>query len=135
MRKSTRVLLAAFGVLLTAGVWAAGRSAGGETANSDTAPETARVVNVEVITATPGSFVDYIRATGEVEALSDVTLSAEETGVIREFFVDKGAWVEQGASIAKIDDAVLKAQVDEARAAAGLAREQHERQRRVWEES
>src|SRR3990172_6704214 len=135
MRKSTRVWLSAVGVLATAGVWAAGRSAGGETADTETAPDAARVVNVEVLTATPGSFVDYIRATGEVEALSDVTLSAEETGVIREFFVAKGAWVEQGKPIAKIDDAVLKAQVEEARAAAGLAREQYARQRRVWEES
>ena len=135
MRKSTRVWLSAVGVLATAGVWAAGRSAGGETADTETAPDAARVVNVEVLTATPGSFVDYIRATGEVEALSDVTLSAEETGVIREFFVAKGAWVERGKPIAKIDDAVLKAQVEEARAAAGLAREQYARQRRVWEES
>jgi len=135
MRTSTRVWLTALGVLATAGVWAAGRAAGGETADAETAPEAARVVNVEVITATPGSFVDYIRATGEVEALSDVTLSAEETGVIREFFVAKGAWLGQGEPIAKIDDAVLKAQAEEARAAAGLAREQYQRQRRVWEES
>lgn len=110
-------------------------SADGETANEQTAAEAARVVNVEVITAAPGSFVDYIRATGEVEALHDVTLSAEESGVIREFFVAKGAWVERGASIARIDDAVLAAQVNEARAAARLAQEQYERQRRVWEES
>jgi len=135
MRKNTRIWLTALGVLVMAGVWAAARSAGGDVANTDTAPESARVVNVEVITATPGSFVDYIRTTGEVEALSDVTLSAEETGVIREFFVAKGAWVGQGEPIAKIDDSVLKAQVEEARAAAGLAREQYRRQRRVWEES
>jgi RND family efflux transporter MFP subunit len=135
MRKSTRTWLTALGVLATAGVWAAGRSAGGATASSDTTEVAARVVNVEVMTVTPGPFVDYVRTTGEVEALNDVTLSAEETGVIREFFVAKGAWVGQGEPIARIDDAVLKAQVEEARAAAGLAREQYERQRRVWEES
>lgn len=137
MVRGTRMWIAAFGVLAAAGVgtWMAGcRPADGEAANQPAA-ETARVVNVEVITATPGAFVDYIRTTGEVEALSDVTLSAEETGVIKQFFVAKGAWVAQGAPIAKIDDAVLQAQVEEARAAARLAQEQYDRQRRVWEES
>jgi RND family efflux transporter MFP subunit len=92
-------------------------------------------VNVEVATVAPGPFVDYVRATGEVEAWSDVTLSAEEPGVVRQFYVAKGAWVQPGAPVAKIDDAVLTAQIEEARAAARLAQEQYERQRRVWEES
>jgi RND family efflux transporter MFP subunit len=94
-----------------------------------------RVVNVEVITVEPSWFTEYVRVTGEVEAVGDVVVSAEEGGVIRVFFVEKGAWVDRGQPIAKIDDAVLAAQVREARAAAQLAREQYERQRAVWEES
>jgi RND family efflux transporter MFP subunit len=93
-----------------------------------------RVVNVEVTTAVPTAFTDVIRVTGEVGALNDVTLSAEESGVIVELFRDKGAAVRAGDGLMKIDDAVLSAQVTEARAAAAVAREQYERQRRVWEE-
>jgi membrane fusion protein (multidrug efflux system) len=95
----------------------------------------ARVVNVEIEPARSTTFQDYIRITGEVEALHDVTLSAEESGPIAEFLVAKGARVAAGQAIAKIDDEVLSAQVDEARAMANLAREQYERQKRVWEES
>ncbi|MBI2401421.1 MAG: efflux RND transporter periplasmic adaptor subunit [Gemmatimonadetes bacterium] len=138
MLKHRRTWIGAVVAMLAVGVgtWVAGcRPADGETANEQTTAETARTVNVEVVAVAPGPFVEYIRATGEVEALSDVTLSAEESGVVREFYVAKGAWVRQGEAIAKIDDAVLKAQVEEARAATRLAQEQYDRQRRVWEES
>lgn len=94
----------------------------------------ARVVNVEATAVTLSSFVDFVRTTGEVEALYDVTVSAEESGAIARFLVEKGAQVGRGQVIAKIDDAVLAAQVNEARALAEIAQEQYERQRRLWEE-
>ena len=53
----------------------------------------ARVVNVEVMQLAPESFVDYVRITGEVEAFHDITISAEETGTILGFAVEKGARV------------------------------------------
>ncbi len=125
----TRWMLA----LLVAGAAAACQPADSAPPAED--PEAfARVVKVQVRVVEPGDFLDYIRATGEVEAVNDVILSAEESGVIREFYVAKGAAVEAGQAIAKIDDAVLAAQAAEARAAAQLAEEQYERQRQVWEE-
>jgi RND family efflux transporter MFP subunit len=99
-----------------------------------TAPEGARVVNVEATPVTLSSFVDFVRTTGEIEALYDVTVSAEESGAIARFLVAKGSTVRRGQVIAKIDDAVLVAQVNEARALAEIAQEQYERQRRLWEE-
>jgi RND family efflux transporter MFP subunit len=93
-----------------------------------------RIVNVGVTPVTPREFVDYVRLAGEVEALHDVTVSAEESGVISAFVVLKGAWVRRGQVIARIDDAVLRGQVDEARALADIADEQFERQRRLWED-
>ncbi|UCC71240.1 MAG: efflux RND transporter periplasmic adaptor subunit [Gemmatimonadota bacterium] len=93
-----------------------------------------KTVNVEVQPVTRTDFTSYIRLTGEVEALNDVTLSAEESGVIERFFVEKGNYVRSGAALAKIRDNVLRAQVEEAMAAAELARERYERQRRLWEE-
>ena len=94
----------------------------------------ARVVNVGVVAVQPSDFKDFIRITGEVEAFSDVTVSAEETGVITRFLVEKGKRVRRGQIIARIDNRILDAQVNEARAAASLAQEQYKRQRRLWEE-
>jgi membrane fusion protein (multidrug efflux system) len=91
-------------------------------------------VNVEVTPVTTDRFTDLLRITGEVAALHDVTLSAEEVGRIAAFPVDKGATVRQGQVIVELDDAVLRAQVAEARATADLAQEQFTRQRQLWED-
>ncbi len=105
-----------------------------ESAASESQATGARVINVEVTPVSLSQFVDFIRITGEVEALHDVTVSAQETGAITRFFVKKGSHVDRGQAIAKIDDAVLDAQVEEARAVAQLAEQQFERQRRLWED-
>ena len=77
-------------------------------------------------------FNDYIRIIGEVEALHDVTVAGEESGVIKQFFVDKGAPVRKNQPIVKLKDDVLAAQVEEAMAVASLAQEQFKRQRELW---
>lgn len=92
-----------------------------------------RVVNVEVTPVGVNQFTDFLRITGEVEAMHDVTLSAEEVGRIAAFRVAKGAVVGAGQVIAELDTDVLRAQVAEAQAAADLAREQFDRQRQLWE--
>ena len=79
-------------------------------------------------------FTSFIKVTGEVEALDDVVISAEETGRILRFYVVKGQRVQRGQRIAKIDDGFIDAQVREARAAAKLAQEEWERRRQLWEE-
>jgi RND family efflux transporter MFP subunit len=130
MRRSNSVQRLILAGLVAGGVAACQPADGAPPADQE---EAVRVVNVQVVTVQPSAFVDYVRATGEVEALSDITVSAEETGVIREFFAAKGAMVSAGQPLARIDDAVLKAQADEARAAAQLAQEQYQRQRQVWD--
>jgi RND family efflux transporter MFP subunit len=103
-------------------------------ASSGTADDAVRVINVEVARVAASGFDDFIRITGEVEAMHDITLSAEETGRIVAFPVPKGTWVEAGAVVAALDDEILGAQVREAREAAQLADETFERQRRLWED-
>lgn len=120
------------GVVLAAALGAGCQSSEGASAGASAA-ESVRVVNVEVTPVGTASFTDFIRVTGDVEAMHDVTLSAEETGRIAAFRVPKGAAVGAGQVIAELDDEVLRAQVAEARAAADLAREQYERQRQLWE--
>jgi membrane fusion protein, multidrug efflux system len=106
----------------------------GETEATQGASATTRVVNVEVLTIEPESFAEFVSVTGTVQANRDVTVSAEETGVVRELLADRGQAVRQGQPLVRLDDRLLRAQYDQARSEAALARETWERQRRLWEE-
>lgn len=97
-------------------------------------PSFQRVINVEVLPLEVQPFQEVIRITGTVRANQDVTLSAEESGVVRELLVPRGAVVRQGDPLVRIDDAVLRSQVREAEARAALARETWERRQRLFEE-
>jgi RND family efflux transporter MFP subunit len=127
----TAVLLtASLAMLLTA----CARGEAGTSEDSAAEQVGARVVNVEVTPVATVEFTGFIRVTGEVEALSDITVAAEESGRVLEFTARKGDRVQQGQAIAKLEDDFLTAQVGEAQAAAQLAREEWERQRQLWEE-
>ena len=94
----------------------------------------ARVVNAEAEPLVPSTFVQYIRVVGEVEALHDVTVSAQESGTIASFLAGKGERVARGQPVTRISSELLDAQVEEARAIAEVAEERFERQRRLWEQ-
>ena len=114
---------------------AAGGCSAEEADGEDERPaETGRVVNVEVTAVAPVEFIEVIRLTGTVGANRDVIVSAEESGVITELLVAKGATVAAGQPIARIDDRLLASQAAQARAQAALAREVWERRRRLFEE-
>lgn len=98
------------------------------------APGFTRVINVEVREVQTEAFREEIRLTGVAWADQDVSVSAEESGVIREVLAEKGSRVSEGQALLKIDDAVLRAQVGQARAQADLAAQTWERRQRLWEE-
>ena len=95
---------------------------------------TSRVINVETAVVETRDFVEVIRLTGIVMADQDVTISAEESGVIRDIFVEKGSAVKEGQRLFRIDDDILKSHVEEATAQAALTNETWERRRRLYEE-
>jgi membrane fusion protein, multidrug efflux system len=94
----------------------------------------ARVVNVEVAHVASEAFAEFVDVTGVVQANRDVVVAAEEAGVVREIIADRGRAVAVGQPIARLDDRLLRAQYDQAKAEAALAEETWERQRRLWEE-
>lgn len=122
-------------VALLLGVTACGNARAGD-APREQAGETGfvRVINVEVAPVTPRRFVEEVLLAGTVAANRDVTVSAEESGAVTGILVDKGARVRAGQAILRIDDRVLRAQVDQARAAAQLAQDTWDRRKRLWEE-
>jgi membrane fusion protein (multidrug efflux system) len=111
-----------------------GKTQGEQPDESTETDEFVKIINVEVENLLPTAFEEFIRLTGTVKAEKDVILSAEESGRVVRFFVDKGDAVRRGAPIAKIDDAIMRATVVEAEAESALAAESYERQREVWEE-
>ena len=121
-------------VALAVSAFAIGCNPSSQTSEAEANDAFIKVVNVEVVLVELSDFTAYIRLTGEVEAMNDVVVSAEESGVVEQIFVEKGEDVRKGSPIAKIRDRVLRAQVEEAEAAAELAQERHERQRQLWEE-
>jgi len=102
--------------------------------DGDIAEAFVRVINVEVRPLATEQFTEEIRLTSVALANQDVQVAAEENGVIRALYVDRGQRVAEGDSIAKIDDRVLVAQVAQARAASELAAQTWERRRRLWED-
>jgi RND family efflux transporter MFP subunit len=93
-----------------------------------------RVINVQVDPVLPELFIERVMLSATVAANRDVTVSAEESGTVTAVLVEKGARVRAGQAVLRIDDRVLRSQVDQARAAAELARETWERRKRLWEE-
>lgn len=96
--------------------------------------EFVRVINVEVTLIATETFVEEIRLTSVAMANQDVMLEAEETGRIVHIYLDRGDRVGAGDRIAKIDDRVLQAQVNQASSAAQLAQQTWERRKRLFEE-
>lgn len=93
-----------------------------------------RTVNVEVMPVTPQRFTEVLAVTATVRANRDVVVAAEESGQISAILVDKGAHVSAGQPLLRIDDALLRTQVQHAQAVADFAQETHARRKRLWEE-
>jgi RND family efflux transporter MFP subunit len=126
-----RLPLSAF-LLLPLGLWGCGGGAQAEGADENAGYT--RVINVEVSRVELETFTEVIRLTGTVQADRDVVISAEESGVIREIMVDKGNRVRAGQAMFRMDDKLLKAQVDQGRALSNLAQETWDRRKRLYEE-
>ena len=120
--------LAAAGLMLSA----CGQADG--TQVQDTSQETARTLNVEVAEVEAQPFTHFVRVVGTVEAERDVTVAAEEGGVVESLLAEKGEVVRVREALVRIDDDVLQAQLDQAEAQAQLAEETWQRRKQLWEQ-
>lgn len=82
---------------------------------------------VDVDTARQSSVIDVVRATGRVEAVQAVELRPDEQGRILRLLFREGQTVAAGRPLVQIDDALLRAQAERARAERDLARQQLDR--------
>lgn len=84
---------------------------------------------VEAAAARSDTVIDAILATGQVEALQSIELKPDVEGRLMQILVREGSLVGRGTPLFKIDDAELKAQVDQLTADRDLARQSLNRTR------
>jgi membrane fusion protein, multidrug efflux system len=90
---------------------------------------------VDVDTARQRPVVDAVRATGRIDAMQAVDLRPDEQGRITALLFREGQFVAKGAPLIKIDDDMLRAQAERAKADRDLAGQQLERMRRLREQN
>lgn len=86
---------------------------------------------VDVDSARRQSVVDAVRATGRIEALQAIELRPDEQGRVIQILFREGQSVAAGTPLVKVDDAMLKAQAERAKADRDLSTQQLERVRRL----
>ena len=86
---------------------------------------------VDVDTARRQSVVDAVRATGRIEANQAIELKPDEQGRITALLFREGQSVTSGTPLVKIDDAMIKAQIERATADRDLSKQQLERVSRL----
>ena len=84
---------------------------------------------VEAAAARSDTVVDAILATGQIEAFQSIELRPDVEGRLIQILVREGSLVSRGTPLFKIDDAELKAQVDQITAERDLARQSLNRTR------
>lgn len=99
------------------------------------------VVRVNTIDVVPQSFEEIIPVTGVLVAPQDASLSAQSAGTVIEI-VEIGARVEKGGVVARLDDRLIKAALEQAKAtrisvtaSADLAEDLFKRQEPLYKDS
>lgn len=90
---------------------------------------------VDADSARRQSVTDAVRATGRIEAISAIELRPDEQGRVTALLFQEGQYVAKGAPLLRIDDAMLRAQANKARAERDLARQQLARVERLREQN
>lgn len=105
----------------------------GANEQTDAALETVtKVVNVNVENLKFEPFTSYIRLVGEVKSIDDIRYSAEVNGKLLYYKVEEGGLVKAGQVFAKIDDEMLKKDVERMEANVAASRENFERLETIW---
>lgn len=96
--------------------------------------ELVRNVNVQTEVLQPREFERYLRLVGTVSSENDVIISSEVSGRIERYYRPKGAQVQKGENILKIEDSKLLSEKARLEAQTEQAREQYQRLKQVFEE-
>ncbi len=93
-----------------------------------------RLIPVETVTVEKDRFEDFIRLSGNVEAIDDATISAESSGRILSIR-ERGERVRKGGVIARLDDRLMQAQHEAAKTGFELANDTFNRLEALYADS
>ena len=113
----------------------AGAGGPGKAAAGAGGPPSMPPMPVDVDTARVRPIIDAVRATGRIEAVQAVQLRSDEQGRVTAILFHEGQVVPRGASLVRIDDAMLRAQAERADAERDLARQQLARVQRLRDQN
>ena len=88
---------------------------------------------VKTVILKPQSFSNYLNLTGTVIARNHVSIIVEEAGTLSKVRKDKGHYARSGEVLATLDNAVLKAQYEQAEAAQRQAELSHSSRKVLYE--
>lgn len=94
-----------------------------------------RAVSVETMKVSGSEFTDYIPVIGTVKAEQSTNLSSSEGGKIEQIVKDKGSRVNKGDTIVIIENDVLKATLDAAKAQYDLDEITSQKQEQIYKEN
>ena len=116
-----------------------GESAAESASNGPTG--SARTIRVSAIEMVPSSFEEILPITGSLSAPQDASLSSQTAGTIVDL-VEIGTRVEEGSVIARLDDRIIQAALNQARAnldavqsQANLMEDMYRRQEPLYQDS
>ncbi|MBU0558498.1 MAG: efflux RND transporter periplasmic adaptor subunit [Bacteroidetes bacterium] len=109
-----------------------GDSKGSET---ETVKDQKRAASVEIVNLKGREYTDFISVVGTIKPAHRSNLSALETGNISAILKDKGSYVKKGDTIAVIENNLLKASMDAAKAQYELAEITFDKQSRIFKEN
>ncbi len=89
-------------------------------------------VGVKAKTLEPRRFKHYIQIPGNVESDDYVKVSSEVPGMVVALNVEVGDYVTKGKVLARLDDKMIRKQLEELETSLDLARQQYEKQSRLW---
>jgi len=96
---------------------------------------TKRKTLVTVLPAKVDTFRHYFEVYGSVDVKRNSMLVAESPGNVEAILVDEGATVNKGQAIIKLDDKMIRKNIDEVETSYDLAKTLYEKQERLWEEN
>jgi RND family efflux transporter MFP subunit len=97
--------------------------------------EEVKKISVKTIELKGEKFSNYISVVGTIKPFQKALLSATEGGKITKFYKDKGSFVKKGEIILEIDNELLKANLDAAKAQFELAEITFQKQEEIYKQN
>lgn len=103
-------------------------------------PSTAKEEKAKLVTLTavaPANFAHYIDLQGKVEAsnIAYVTPRNGTGGQVKAVYVQQGQYVNKGQLLLKLDDAIIRQQIDQAQTQLDYAKDLYQRRSNLWKEN